>query len=98
MANTHFIVEALASAANGAEAEPRRVALHVEVEGSAPIRSEAELLRATRAIAGEEIERLVGTRALGEFRVAQTMAFDKEGEPRTSSDWPGTYVWRVVVA
>ena len=98
MANTHFIVEAVASARESAEAEPRRIALHVEVEGSAPIRSETELLRATRAIAAEEIERTVGTRTLGELRVAQTKPFDKDGEPWTSSNWPGMYVWRVLAA
>ena len=62
MANTHFIVEAVASVRERADAEPKRVSLHVEVEGSAPIKSQTELLRATRAIAGEEIERLLARR------------------------------------
>ena len=68
----------------------------MEVEGSAPIKSQTELLRATRAIAGNEIERAVGTKTLGEFTIAETKPFDKQGEPLTSASWPGTYVWRVV--
>lgn len=95
MANTHFIVEAVASVRERPDAEPKRVSLHVEVEGSAPIKSDTELLRATRAIAGKEIERAVGTKTLGEFRVAQTKPLEKEGEPLTHASWPGTYVWRV---
>jgi hypothetical protein len=95
MANTHFIVEAVASAREHVDVEPKRISLHVEVEGSAPIKSDTELLRATRAIAGEEIERAVGTKTLGEFTVAETKGFDKQGEPLTSASWPGTYVWRV---
>ena len=96
MASSHFIVQAVASAREQAEAEPKRVAVHVEVEGSAPIKSQTELLRATRAIAAEEIERVVGTKTLGEFTVAETKPFDKAGSPLTSRDWPGTLVWRVV--
>jgi hypothetical protein len=95
MASSHFIVEAVAPTREHADAEPKRVALHVEVEGSAPIKSQTELLRATRAIAGEEIERAVGTKTLGEFKVAETKPFEKKGEPLTSASWPGTLVWRV---
>ena len=95
MASLHFIVNAVASAREEAELEPKRVALHVEVEGSAPIKSQTELLRAARAIAAEEIERAVGTKTLGEFTITETKPFEKGGEPLTSADWPGTYVWRV---
>jgi hypothetical protein len=95
MASLHFIVEAMAQ--NGAEAEskPKRLSLHVEVEGSAPIKSRTELVRASRAIAAEAIGRAVGSEALGDFAVTETKAFDKKGEPLRSPDWPGTYVWRV---
>ena len=95
MASLHFIVEAVASARERADVEPKRVALHVEVEGSAPIKSQTELLRATRAIAADEIERALGTKTLGEFTIAETKGFDKQGEPLTNTNWPGTYVWRV---
>ncbi len=95
MASLHFIVEAVASTREHMDAEPKRVLVYVEVEGSAPIKSKAELLRATRAIAGEEIERGVGTKTLGEFTVTETKRFDKHGEPMRSADWPGTLVWQV---
>lgn len=95
MASLHFIIEAVASAPEHGEAEAKRVSLHVEVEGSAPIKSQVELLRATRAIAGDEIERTVGTKTLGEFTVVETKGFDKQGEPLTNASWPGTYVWRI---
>jgi hypothetical protein len=95
MASLHFIVEAVASHGDAADAEPKRVAIQVEVEGSAPIKSQTELLRATRAIAGEQIQRAIGTETLGELTVAQTKRFEKQGEPLTSADWPGTLVWRV---
>lgn len=95
MASLHFIVEAVASHGEAANAAPKRAFVYVEVEGSAPIKSKTELLRATRAIAGEEIERAVGTKTLGEFTVAETKRFDKQGEPLTSGNWPGLLVWRV---
>ncbi len=97
MANLHFIVEAVASAREHAEAEPKRVSLHVEVEGSAPIKSQTDLLRATRVIAAEAIERAVGTKTLGELRVAEVKSFETAGQPLTSAAWPGTYVWPVGV-
>ena len=95
MASLHFIVEAVASTRERADVEPKRVVFHVEVEGSAPIKSQTELLRAARAIAASDIERAVGTKTLGEFTIAETKGFAKSGEPLTSSEWPGTYVWRV---
>lgn len=95
MASLHFIVEAVASTREHAHVERKRVVFHVEVEGSAPIKSQTELLRAARAIAADEIERAVGTKTLGEFTIAETKGFAKTGEPLTSSEWPGTYVWRV---
>ena len=99
MASLHFIVEAVASHGEAPDAPPKRVCVYVEVEGSAPIKSKTELLRATRAIAGEEIERLVGTKTLGEFiLIGETKRFEKEGTPLTSRDWPGTLVWRVSAA
>lgn len=97
MASSHFIIEAVASARLEGEPEPRRAALFVEVEGSAPIKSQTELLRAIRAIAREEIERAVGTRTLGEFTIVEAKGFDKEGEPLADASWPGTYVWRVAM-
>ena len=95
MASLHFIVEAAADNQEQAAAAPRAVALHVEVEGSAPIKSDTELVRASRAIAADEIGRAIGSATLRDFKVTQTKGFDKEGQPLTSADWPGTYVWRV---
>ena len=98
MASLHFIVEAVASHGERADVAPKRAFVYVEVEGSAPIKSQTELLRATRAIAGDEIERAVGSKTLGELTVAETKRFDKPGAPLTSADWPGTVVWRICPA
>ena len=95
MASLHFIVQATAATCPDVQEEPKRVALQVEVEGSAPIKSQTELLRAARSIAAEQIERALGTQTLGELTVVPTKRFDKEGQPLTSADWPGTLVWRV---
>ena len=95
MASLHFIVEAVASHGERTDAEPKHAFVYVEVEGSAPIKSKAELLRATRAIAAAEIERAVGSKTLGELTLKETNRFDKQGEPLKSADWPGTLVWRV---
>ena len=95
MASSHYIVQAVASACPRATEQPKRLTLHVEVKESAPIKSETELLRATRAIAAEEIARAVGTKTLGELTAAETDRFDQEGTPLTSAEWPGTLVWRI---
>lgn len=64
--------------------------MYVEVEGSAAVRSNRELVRASC-----EIQRATRGAAPGEFSITETKVFDKPGEPLASRDWPGTYVWRV---
>jgi hypothetical protein len=95
MASTHFIVQAPVENQGGTASTHQSVSLHVEVEGSAPIKSNIGLVRVSRAIAADELGRAVGSGTLGEFTVTQTKGFEKEGEPLTHPDHPGTYVWRV---
>jgi hypothetical protein len=97
MASLHFIIDApIVNQENATEAGGW-LTLEVEVEGSAPIKSNAELVRAARAIAANEIPRELGDgrKAVGEFAVRQTRELDKGAEGLTHPDWPGTFVWRV---
>ena len=98
MASLHFIVTApVLTPDNGREAG-RQLALEVEVEGSAGIKSKADLVRAARAIGASQIARTIGetSQQLGEFTVTETKHIGKNHEAAlTSADWPGVTVWRV---
>jgi hypothetical protein len=97
MASLHFIVGGGVAADGDAASPVQSLSLEVEVEGSAPIKSKRELVRASREIAAEEIRRHIGSASVAEFTVTETKAFEKQGQPLAHRDWPGTYVWRVSV-
>lgn len=98
MASLHFIVTAPVLARNEQRELGRQIALEVEVEGSAGIKSKADLVRAARAIGKSEIARGVaeGTEVLGDFTVTETREIAKNRESAlTSAEWPGVTIWRV---
>ena len=98
MASLHFVVSAPVVAADqNSNSQGRSLALGVEVEGSAPIKSRAELIRAARQICAEEISRVAGEgQQLGDFTVTETKEIEKNRDPGLTHDaWPGVYVWRV---
>ena len=98
MASLHFIVTAPVLARDEKRELGRQVALEVEVEGSAGIKSKADLIRAARGIAGSAIARGVAetSEVLGDFTVTETKQIAKNDESAlTSADWPGVTVWRV---
>ena len=98
MASLHFIVTAPVLARDENRELGRQVALEVEVEGSAGIKSKADLVRAAKVIAGSEIARGVEetSEVLGDFTVTETKQISKNHESAlTSADWPGVTVWRV---
>ncbi len=98
MASLHFIVTAPVLAREENREVGRRVALEVEVEGSAGIKSRADLVRAARAISAPQLEQAVssGGEVLGEFTVTETKEIAKdESSALTSADWPGVTIWRV---
>lgn len=98
MASLHFIVTAPVLARDEKREIGRQVALEVEVEGSAGIKSKADLVRAAKVIAGSEIARGVAetSEVLGDFTVTEAKHIVKNQDTAlTSADWPGVTVWRV---
>ena len=97
MASLHFVVRAPVVARDQQNSATRNLAFGVEVEGSAPIKSRAELIRAAREICAEEISKVAGdSQELGEFSVTECKEIEKNRDPGLTSDsWPGVYVWRV---
>ena len=98
MASLHFIVTAPVLTRGENREVGRQVALEVEVEGSAGIKSKADLVRAARAIGASEIARGMAeaTEVLGEFTVTETKHVVKNHDSAlTSADWPGVTIWRV---
>ena len=98
MASLHFVVSAPVLARGDKQETGRNLALGVEVEGSAPIKSKAELIRAARDICSDEIMQRVRPEAeeLGDFVVTETKELEKDrAVALTSASWPGVAVWRV---
>ena len=98
MASLHFIVTAPVLTRDGNHEVGRQLALEIEVEGSAGIKSKADLVRAARAIAASEIARAVAeaTEALGDFTVTEAKHIVKnDNSALTSAAWPGVTIWRV---
>ena len=97
MASLHFIVTAPVLTRDDNREAGRQVALEVEVEGSAGIKSKADLVRAARAIGASEIARgMAEAEVLGEFTVTETKQIVKNHDSAlTSADWPGVTIWRV---
>lgn len=97
MASLHFIASAPVLARDDNRDLGRRVAIEVEVEGSAGIKSRADLVRAARSITCESSRGLLSdTEVVGDFTVTETKEIGKSDHlPLTSSEWPGVMVWRV---
>jgi hypothetical protein len=100
MASLHFIVSAPVVAREENRQLGRQVAFEIEVEGSAGIKSNKELVRAACAIcANEPACGLSGdTETFGDFTVTETKEITKdENSALRSADWPGVTIWRVSV-
>ena len=98
MASLHFIVSAPVLAREENSDLGGQLAFEVEVEGSAGIKSKADLVRATCAIGAGELARGVAGDAevLGAFTVTETREITKnEDSALRSADWPGVTIWRV---
>ena len=98
MASLHFIVTAPIVARGENREVGRSIAFEVEVEGSAGIKSKAELVRAARAICADEPA--CGLRndseTFGDFTVTETKEITKdESFALRSAAWPGVTIWRV---
>ena len=98
MASLHFIVSAPVLARDAKIDIGKQLAFEVEVEGSAGIKSTADLVRAARAIGAGELARGIAGdgEVLGEFTVTETREITKdEASALRSAEWPGVTVWRI---
>ncbi len=98
MASLHFIVSAPIVARQENRELGRQVAFEIEVEGSAGIKSNTDLVRAARAICAREPACGLSpeTETFGEFTVTETKEIAKdEDSALRSADWPGVTIWRV---
>ena len=98
MASLHFIITAPVLARDDKRELGRQVALEIEVEGSAGVKSRADLVRAARAIAAEELAAgVVGSdEVLGDFTISEVKEIAKQQQRcLTSNDWRGVTIWRV---
>ena len=98
MASLHFIITAPVLSRNDKRELDRQVALEIEVEGSAGLKSRADLVRAARSIAAEELTGdVVGEdEVLGDFTISEVKEITKNPQTRlTSEEWRGVTIWRV---
>ena len=98
MASLHFIITAPVLSAEDKRELDRQVALEIEVEGSAGLKSRADLVRAARSIAADELAANVigGDEILGDFTITEVKEIPKNAESRlTSQEWRGVTIWRV---
>ena len=98
MASLHFIITAPVLSRDDKRELDRQVALEIEVEGSAGLKSRADLVRAARAIAAEELAgRVLGSdEVLGDFTISEVKEIAKKQQPcLTSEEWRGVTIWRV---
>ena len=98
MASLHFIITAPVLTREDKRELDRQVALEIEVEGSAGLKSRADLVRAARAIAAEELAASVigDDEILGDFTITEVKEITKSPQSRlTSQEWRGVTIWRV---
>ena len=98
MASLHFIITAPVLSRDDKRELDRQVALEIEVEGSAGLKSRADLVRAARTIAADELTGSVlgADELLGDFTITEVKEITKNQQSRlTSQEWRGVTIWRV---